>query len=103
MSETENCCCREEGRKTLRSEEEKRSLTTRINRIVGQMNGIKRMVEEDRYCEDIIIQLSAVEKSVRSLASLMLERHMHGCLTESVKNGNTQVIDEIVGLFKRFE
>lgn len=97
----EKCCCGEKT--TIRSEEEKKALYTRLNRLGGQIAGIKRMVEEDRYCDDILIQLSAVDKAIKSLANLMLERHMHTCLIENIESGNYKVVDEIVDLFKRFQ
>ena len=80
-----------------------RSIESRINRLVGQMNGIKKMVDEDRYCDDILIQLSAIDKSIKSLANYILENHMHSCVVENINNGNYQVLDEIVDLFKRFQ
>lgn len=93
-------CC---AKKTVRTDAEKRTIASRVNRIVGQMNGIKRMSEEDRYCDEILIQLSAVDKAVRSLAALILERHLHTCVIENVKAGNEGVVDEVVELFRRFE
>ena len=101
MQKKENCCCRVKSK--ARSEEEKKRLSSRINRITGQMNGIKKMIEEDRYCEDILIQLSAVDKSVKSLASAILDTHVHTCVAEHVQKGNTEVLDEIVSLFRRFQ
>ena len=61
------------------------------------------MIEEDRYCDDILIQLSAIDKSIKSLANVILESHMHSCVLENIQKGNTQVLDEIVDLFKRFQ
>lgn len=90
------------GRKKTRTEEEKRSLAVRINRISGQLSGVKRMIEEDRYCDDILIQLSAIDKAVKSLSRVILENHMHTCLIENIQAGNYDVVDEIVELFKRF-
>ena len=92
-------CCK----KKVRSEEEKKNLITRVNKLTGQMNGIKRMIEDDRYCDDILIQLSAIDKSIKSLANIILENHMHSCLIKDIKNDNYEVIDEIVQLFKRFQ
>lgn len=86
-----------------RSLEEKKILTTRLNKIIGQLNGIKNMIEEDRYCDDILIQLSAADKSIKSLANLLLDNHMHTCLIEHIENKNYEIIDEIVELFKRFQ
>ena len=93
-----DCCCK----KKIRSEEDKKALINRMNRITGQMNGIKRMIEEDRYCDDVLIQLAAIEKSIKSLATVILEEHMKTCLVSSIQNGDTSVVDEIVDLFKRF-
>ena len=96
----EHTCCE---KSKVRSEEEKKTLTSRINRIIGQMNGIKKMIDEDRYCDDVLIQLSAIDKSIKSLANVILESHMHSCLIENIQAGNLEVVDEIVDLFKRFQ
>jgi DNA-binding FrmR family transcriptional regulator len=61
------------------------------------------MIANDRYCDDVLIQLSAVDKSIKSWANLVLDKHMHSCLIENIKNDNYEVIDEIVDLFKRFQ
>lgn len=95
------CCCRIKTK--VRTEEEKKALLARVNRIVGQMNGIGKMIEEDRYCDDILIQLSAIDKSIKSLANVILENHMHTCLIENIQQGNTEIVDEIVDLFRRFQ
>ena len=92
-------CC---NKKKVRTEEEKKALETRLNRIIGQMNGIKKMIEDDRYCDDILIQLSATEKSIKSLATVILDNHMRTCLVKSIEAGDMSVVDEIVDLFKRF-
>ena len=86
-----------------RSEEEKKNLINRLNRVVGQLNGIKTMILEDRYCEDVLIQLSAVEKSVRAIANIMLDNHMHSCLIEHIEKGDYSIIDEISELIRRFQ
>ena len=78
-------------------------LSNRINRIVGQMTGIGKMVDEDRYCDDILIQLSAIDKAIKSLANVILDTHIHTCMVEEIQNGNTAVVDEIVDLFRRFQ
>ena len=96
-------CCNQETRTTVRTEEEKKAIQTRLNRIAGQIGGIGRMVEEDRYCDDILIQLSAVDKALKSLASYILDAHVHGCLIRDIREGKTEVVDEIVDLFRRFQ
>ncbi len=98
-----DCCCKNENKIKIRTDEEKKQIISRMNKICGQMNGIKEMVLNDRYCDDILIQLSAVDKSIKSLANLILDKHMHSCLIENINSGNYEVIDEIVDLFKRFQ
>lgn len=96
-----NCC---EKRKTIRTEEDKKILKNRLNRIQGQIKGILNMVEDDRYCDDVLIQLSAVNSSIKSLANVMLEKHMKSCVKERLLNEeNSDVLDEILDLFKRFQ
>lgn len=90
-------------RKTYRNDEDKRAITNRLNRIEGQIRGINNMVVEDRYCDEILIQLSAIDKSIKSLANYILEKHMKSCVKENIMNGNEAVLDEIVDLFKRFQ
>ena len=96
----ENCCT--ENKKKVRTPEEKHAFTTRINRITGQMNGIKRMIDEDRYCTEILVQLSAIEQAVRSLSRVILEEHMHSCMVENIQNGDLASVDEVAELIKRF-
>lgn len=96
-------CCNHQGRTKLRTEEEKNALGARLNRIIGQLNGVKNMIAQDRYCADILIQLSAIDKSVKSLAGVLLEKHLHSCLVEDIQSGKTESVDEIVDLFKRFQ
>ncbi len=96
----------EEGkrcRQTPRSDADKKRLGGRINVIAGQMLGVKRMIEEDRYCDDVLIQLSAIDNAIRSLASVVLAEHMHTCLVDEIQKGNTGAIDEIVDFFKKFQ
>ena len=95
----EKCNCKKIKKRT---EEEKKKLESRINRISGQLNGIKKMIDEDRYCDDILIQLSAIDKSIKSLANTILDDHIQSCVIDNVQKGNTEVLDEIVDLFRRF-
>ena len=89
-------------KKTHRTENEKKLLNNRLNRIEGQIKGVKKMISEDAYCNDILVQLSAIENSVKSLSNLMLEKHLYTCIARDLKNGKIDTIDEIVSLFKRF-
>lgn len=96
-----NECCKQKLNK--RDDESKKNIITRLNRINGQINGIKNMIEDDRYCDDVLIQLSAIDKSIKSLANLILDEHLHSCVLEEIKNGNDEVLDEVVDLFRRFQ
>ena len=89
-------------KKTHRSEEEKKLINNRLNRIEGQIKGIKKMVEQDKYCNDILIQLSAIENSVKSLSNHILENHLYNCVSNDLEKGNLEIIDEMISLFKKF-
>ena len=89
-------------KKTHRSAETKKNLINRLNRINGQVNGVKKMIEEDSYCNDILIQLSAIKNSVQSLSNDLLDSHLHTCITNDLQSGNLSAIDEVVNLFKKF-
>lgn len=93
-----NCC----NKKTKRSTDEKKLIINRLNRIAGQVNGIIKMVENDAYCNDVLIQLSAVENSVKSLSTHVLESHLYNCVPKDLENGDFETIDELISLFKRF-
>ena len=92
----------EKNKKTYRGQEEKKLITNRLSRIEGQVKGIKRMIEEDRYCHDILLQLSAVENSIKSLSNHILENHLYSCVSNDLEKGNAEVIDELISLFKKF-
>ena len=94
----EECC----NKKTIRGENEKKLINNRINRIEGQLKGIKKMIEIYTYCNDVLIQLSAVENSVKSLSNYILENHLYSCVTKDLENGNMEIIDELISLFKKF-
>lgn len=81
----------------------KKNINTRLNRIDGQIHGVKKMVAENKYCDDILIQLSAINKSIKSLANYILENHMYNCVLNDIEKGNVEIIDEVVTLFRRFQ
>ena len=93
-----NCC----NKKTKRSANEKKLITNRLNRISGQVNGVKKMIDNDAYCNDVLIQLSAIENSVKSLSTHILENHLYTCVPRDLENGDLDTVDELVSLFKRF-
>lgn len=89
-------------KKTVRDEKQKIAIINRINRVNGQLGGIKKMIIEDRYCDDILTQLSAVEQAVKSISNQILEIHLRTCVNRNIKNENFEIIDELIDIFKRF-
>lgn len=81
--------------------EEKEKMVKRLNVIEGQVRGIKQMIIEDRYCEDILMQLSAVTRSLKSLGNQVLNSHMKSCVVEDIKKGNIEVVDDMIELFDK--
>lgn len=84
-----------------RTEEEKKKITKRLNIIEGQIKGIKQMIEDDRYCNDILIQISAINKSLKSLGNEILKSHLSICVVNDLKNNNLEVVDEVIDLFEK--
>ena len=87
---------------TPRSPGLKASVARRINRAVGQLNGIRAMVEEDRYCGDVLTQLAAVESAVKAISREVMRDHLETCVVERIQAGDTEVTDEVMDLFKTF-
>lgn len=98
----QDCCSVARHKHTPRSDELKQDVARRINRAVGQLNGIKAMVEEDRYCGDVLTQLAAVEKAVSSISRIVMRDHLETCVTERIQAGDTEVIDEVMDLLRKF-
>jgi len=85
-------CCRTK----VRSEKEQKDLINRLNRVEGQIRGIRRMLEEDAYCIDIINQVAAANAALNSFNKVILANHIHTCVTEDVQAGNSEKVDELV-------
>ena len=87
---------------TPRDEQLKSSLTRRLNRAIGQLRGVCQMIEDDRYCGDVLTQLAAAEAAVRAVSLEVLRDHMQTCVVERVQEGDAEVIDEMCELLRRF-
>ena len=88
----ENCC-----RKTkVRDEKEFKDLITRLNRIEGQIRGIKGMIEQDAYCTDILTQVSAANAALNSFTKVLLANHITTCVAQDIRDGKDETIDELV-------
>ena len=90
-------------RRTPRDPAELRRLQNRLSRMVGQLNGIGKMLDENRYCGDILIQLAAVEKALQALGYIILQEHMQSCMVEDIEAGRTETVDEVVELIKKLK
>ena len=90
----ENCCC--SARKKNRSPEEYKKLIHRLNRIEGQIRGIRNMVEQGAYCPDILVQSAAVNAAVNAFNKELLANHIKTCVVQDIQKGNGGVIDELV-------
>ncbi|WP_421381259.1 metal-sensitive transcriptional regulator [Bacillus salacetis] len=96
MVEIDSCCSSNEDRKSHHSDKIKSNLVTRLNRIEGQIRGIKRLIENDTYCDDVITQISATQSAMNSVAKILLEGHMKSCVLERIQEGDTEVLDEVL-------
>jgi CsoR family transcriptional regulator, copper-sensing transcriptional repressor len=94
----ENNCCSDEGsdRKSHHSDKVKNNLVTRLNRIEGQIRGIKGLIEKDTYCDDVINQISATQSALNSVAKILLEGHLKSCVVERIQEGDFEVLDEVL-------
>ena len=91
-------CC---GKTTARSEEERKKLIHRLNRMEGQIRGIRGMVEKDAYCEDILIQSAAVNAAVSAFNKELIASHIRGCVARDIREGRDEVIDEFVATLQK--
>lgn len=96
-----SCTCSCGDKMTVRNEEEKKKLINRLNRIEGQIRGIRGMVEKDAYCNDILIQSAAVNAAVNAFNRELLSSHIHGCVARDIREGNDEVIDELVSTLQK--
>ncbi len=96
-------CCEPKYKHVPRSDAELKQLKNRIHRIIGQLNGIESMLEDNRYCGDVLIQIAAVEKALQSFGYTILQEHLETCVTEDVKEGNTDIMEEVMNLVKRLK
>lgn len=116
-SEQDSCCMAKQGviasgkaqqcgacrhKDTERTAELQADLTRRLNRAIGQLNGVKAMLEDNRYCGDVLMQLSASEAAIRRISEIILQDHLETCVVEQIRQGNVEVVDEVMQLIKRF-
>jgi DNA-binding FrmR family transcriptional regulator len=95
--------CEKCTRSKHRTEEEKKNLTRRLKIIVGQINGIDKMIIDDRYCDDVLVQVASAINALKSLGTEILRNHMTSCMVEDINNGKLEVIDDIINLFGKLK
>ncbi len=91
----------EELKHKLRDADEKKDLVTRLSRIEGQVRGVKGMVEDNRYCVDIVMQVSAIQAALNSFNKELLARHIRTCVSDDIREGNEEAVDELCELLKK--
>ena len=97
MSE-QKCCCH---KTKVRSEAEYKDLITRLNRIEGQIRGIRGMVERDAYCTDILTQVSAASAALSSFTKVLLANHIKTCVAQDIREGKDETVDELVATLRK--
>lgn len=93
MTEKIKCKCRDE--------KEYKDLINRLNRIEGQVRGVKKMVEEDRYCIDILTQVSAVQAALNSFNKVLLNNHIKSCVVDDIRRGKEDTVDELCATLQK--
>ena len=96
-----NDCPASEKRTKKRSEQEQKDLLNRLKRIEGQVRGVQNMLEQDAYCPDILIQVSAVTSALNSFSKQLLAAHIKSCVADDIREGKDETIDELVDVLKK--
>lgn len=99
MAKREGGCCSHKTKE--RSEAEYKKLVNRLNRIEGQIRGIKGMLERDAYCTDILMQSAAVTAAINAFNRELLTNHIHTCVVHDIREGNDEVIDELTATLQK--
>lgn len=93
MAEQIKCKCREK--------KEFKDLINRLSRIEGQVKGVKKMVEDDRYCIDIVTQVSAIQAALNSFNKVLLSNHIKSCVVDDIKKGSEETVDELCATLQK--
>lgn len=98
MDEQKECCCHKTKE---RSEKEYKDMIHRLNRIEGQIRGIKGMVEKNAYCTDILVQVAAANAALNSFNKVLLANHIKTCVTNDIREGKEETVDELVEILQK--
>ena len=99
IKNTTECCCSKKQKH--RSETDYKDLMNRLKRIEGQVRGIQGMLEKDAYCTDIMVQVAAVNAALNSFNKKLLANHIHTCVADNIRQGNDEVIEELVNTLQK--
>lgn len=97
------CCDTCRHKHTPRDDKEIKQLKNRLSRVSGQINGIIKMLDDNRYCGDILIRLQLLKVQCKASAIHILQEHMKTCMTEEIQSGNIEVVDEVLELMKKLK
>ncbi|MCB5934630.1 metal-sensitive transcriptional regulator [Caldibacillus thermoamylovorans] len=95
------CCTSISERKSHHSEQTKKNLVTRLNRIEGQIRGVKGLIEKDTYCDDVLTQIAAIQSALNGVSKILLEGHLKNCVVERIQEGDMDVLDEFLTTIQR--
>ena len=98
MESEKKCCCH---RTKERTEEEYKKLIHRLNRIEGQVRGVRGMVEREAYCTDILTQVSAIQAALNAFSRELLANHIHTCVVQDIQAGKLEVVDDLVSTIQK--
>ncbi len=101
MEQAKELSCPACAKKTVRAEEEKKKLLNRLSRLEGQVRGVKKMIENDAYCNDILIQSAAIGAAVDAFSREVLRSHLHSCVIRDIRDGRDEVADELMETLER--
>ena len=90
-----------EARKSHHSEKLKTNLTSRLNRIEGQVRGVKRMIDDDVYCDDVLNVIASIQSALSGVGSLLLEYHMKSCVVEQLQGSDPEIMDELMKTIRK--
>ena len=94
-----DCCCKHKEK--IRPEEEYKALIHRLNRMEGQIRGIRGMVEKNAYCTDIMVQVAAVNAALNAFNRELLASHIRTCVAEDIRKGSTEAVDDLVSTLQK--
>jgi DNA-binding FrmR family transcriptional regulator len=94
-------CASPGQRKSHHPEKVKNNLISRLNRIEGQIRGVKKMIENDTYCDDVLNQIAAIQAALNSVGKILLEGHLKSCVVERLQEGDLDVVEELMTTMKK--